>query len=219
MAIRVIVIEDHLLALEAMLAALSERPDIEIVATATSGEGAHGLLQLVRDNEPHLVILDFSMRFSNLNPFTAIPALKEHYPEVDVLVLARREDGILVRWLISYKVTGCLFSDDEQIRSLGTVVRKISEGRMVCSQEIVERYFQLFELALTPRELDVLGLVAEGWLNCEIARRLSISPVTVRNHLSNIYAKLDIPQDAGVNPRVCAINVARHLGLLGEQVC
>lgn len=197
MTIRVVIVEDHLLALEAMSAALGQYPDIEIVATASSEDGTDGLLQLMRDNEPHLVILDLSTKFSNLNPFTTIPALKEHYPEVDVLVLARREDGILVRWLISHKVMGCLFNDDEQTQSLGAAVRKISEDRMAYSQEITERYFQLFELALTPRELDVLGLAAEGWLNCEIARRLSISPVTVRNHLSNIYAKLDIPQDAG----------------------
>jgi DNA-binding NarL/FixJ family response regulator len=218
MTIRVIVVEDHLLALEAMSVELSKHPDIEIVTTASGDVSTANLLQLIHDNEPHLVILDLSMKVSNLNPFATIPSLQKNCPEVDVLVLIRREDGILVRWLISCKVKGCLFNDDEQTLSLGAVVRKISEGKIAYSQEILERYFQLFELALTPRELDVLGLAGEGLSNSGIAKRLSISSVTIRNHLSNIYAKLGIPQDAGLNVRVCAINIARRLGLARTDV-
>jgi DNA-binding CsgD family transcriptional regulator len=56
--------------------------------------------------------------------------------------------------------------------------------------------FHLSDLILTPRKLDVLYLAGEGMSNCEIADRLSISPVTIRNHLSNLYAKLGILQNA-----------------------
>jgi DNA-binding NarL/FixJ family response regulator len=106
-----------------------------------------------------------------------------------------------------------LLTDDLRTLSLGEVVRRMSQGNVVYSQQIMERYFQLSDLALTPRELDVLGMAAQGLSNGEIARQLCVSPVTVRNHLSNIYAKLDVPQEAGVNSRVYAINSARHLGL------
>ena len=108
---------------------------------------------------------------------------------------------------------GCLFNDDERIQSLGTVVHKVTEGKLVYSQRIVERYFQLFELALTPRELDVLYLAGEGLSSGGIAERLSVSPLTIRNYLSRIFAKLGIPQEAELSSRVCAINMARHLGI------
>jgi two-component system response regulator DesR len=218
MVIRVIVIESHLLALEGVSAKLERRPNIEVVATVSGNVGMDDLLQLVHDNDPHLVIFDLSLKVSSLDPFATISTLTERCPEVRIVVLVGREDGILVRWLVSHRVVGCLFSDDEQIRSLETVVRKVADGKLAYSQEIMERYFQLFELALTPRELDVLYLAGEGLSNGEIAKRLSISPVTVRNYLSSIYAKLGIPQEAGVSPRVCAINMARHLGLRGMGV-
>jgi DNA-binding NarL/FixJ family response regulator len=214
MGIRVIVIESHLMALEGILAKLDEPSDIEVVAALSDGVGTDDLLQLVRDNRPHLAILDLSLKVSSLDPFEIISTLRERCPEVKIVVLVGREDGILVRWLVSRKVMGCLFSNDERIRSLGAVVRKVVDGKLAYSQEIMERYFQLFELALTPRELDVLYLAGEGLSNDAIAQRLSISPVTIRNHLSNVYAKLGIPQEAGVSPRVYAINRARHLGLM-----
>jgi DNA-binding NarL/FixJ family response regulator len=214
MGIRVIVIESHLMALEGILAKLDEPSDIEVVAALSDGIGTDDLLQLVRDNRPHLAILDLSLKVSSLDPFDIISTLRKKYPEVKIVVLVGRDDGILMRWLVSHKVTGCLFSSDEQVRSLGDVVRKVAEGKLAYSQEIMERYFQLFELALTPRELEVLYLAGEGLSNDAIAKRLSVSPVTIRNHLSNVYAKLGIPQEVGVSPRVCAVNRAKHLGLI-----
>jgi DNA-binding NarL/FixJ family response regulator len=115
-------------------------------------------------------------------------------------------------------VIGCLLNDDEQVQSLGTVVHKVAEGKLAYSQEIVEQYFHLSDLTLTPRELDVLYLAGEGLSNCEIAERLSVSPVTIRNHLSNVYAKLGIPQDARLSSRTCAIKMARQLGVMRTSI-
>jgi DNA-binding NarL/FixJ family response regulator len=215
MAIRVIVIEGHLLALRGISAELDEIPDIQLVAALSGGMQVSDLMELVQNKNPHLAVLDLSLKVACLDPFEAVPALKERYPELDIVALVGREDVILIRWLVAHKVMGCLFSDDEQIESLGAVVHKVAEGKLAYSQEIVERYFHLSDLTLTPRELDVLYLAGEGLSNCEIANRLSISPVTVRNHLSNVYAKLGIPQDARWSPRVCAVKMARELGVLG----
>ena len=215
MAIRVIVIEGHLLALRGISAELDEIPDIQLVAAPSGGMQVSDLMELVQNKNPHLAVLDLSLKVACLDPFEAVPALKERYPELDIVALVGREDVILIRWLVSHKVMGCLFSDDEQIQSLGAVVHKVAQGKLAYSQEIVERYFHLSDLTLTPRELDVLYLAGEGLSNCEIANRLSISPVTVRNHLSNVYAKLGIPQDARWSPRVCAVKMARELGVLG----
>jgi DNA-binding NarL/FixJ family response regulator len=213
MTIRVVVVENHLLALKGISAELDQHSEIEVVAALAGERDTDDLLQLVQDKDPHLIILDLSLKVSCLDPLEIIPTLRKAYPEVEIVVLIGHEDWILIRWLLSRKVMGCLFSDDEQIQSLGAVVHKVADGKLTYSQEIVERFFQLFEIALTPRELDVLYLVGEGLSNGEIAERLSISPVTIRNHLSNIYAKLGVPQEAGLSPRVCAINLARHLGM------
>ena len=202
------------MALRGISAELDEIPDIQVVAALSGCVQVSDLLELVQDKNPHLVILDLSLKVACLDPFETIPALKERCPDVESVVLVGREDVILVRWLVSHKVMGCLFNDDEQIQSLGAVVHKVADGKLAYSQEIVERYFHLSDLTLTPRELDVLYLAGEGLSNGEIAERLSISPVTVRNHLSNVYAKLGIPQDARWSPRVCAIKMARELGVM-----
>jgi DNA-binding NarL/FixJ family response regulator len=107
-----------------------------------------------------------------------------------------------------------LFNDDRGLLSLGDTVRAISEGKMVYSREIVERYLQLSELTLTPRERDVVLRVANGLSNTGTGKALSISCATVRNHLSRIYAKLGVPQDGDMNPRVCLVNRVRRLGLV-----
>jgi DNA-binding NarL/FixJ family response regulator len=214
MAIRVVVVEGHLLALRGISTELDKIPDIQVVAALSGCVQVSDLLELMRAKNPHLAVLDLSLKVACLDPFETIPALKERYPEVKIVALVGREDVILIRWLVSHKVTGCLFSDDKQTQSLGAVARKVAEGKLAYSQEIVERYFHLSDLVLTPRELDVLYLAGEGMSNCEIANRLSISPVTIRNHLSNVYAKLGIPQDARWSPRVCAIKMARELGVM-----
>jgi DNA-binding NarL/FixJ family response regulator len=214
MAIRVVVVEGHLLALRGISAELDKISDIQVVAALSGCVQVGDLLELMQNKNPHLAVLDLSLKVACLDPFETIPALKERYPEVKIVALVGREDVILRRWLVSHKVTGCLFSDDKQTQSLGAVARKVAEGKLAYSQEIVERYFHLSDLVLTPRELDVLYLAGEGMSNCEIADRLSISPVTIRNHLSNVYAKLGIPQDARWSPRVCAIKMARELGVM-----
>jgi DNA-binding NarL/FixJ family response regulator len=192
MTIRVVVFENHLLALMGISAELSQDPEIEVVAALVNVRGTDGLLQLIHEKDPQVVIFDLSLKVSCLDPFETIPALKERYPEVEIVVLIGHEDGILIRWLVSHRVMGCLFNDDERIQSLGTVVHRVTEGKLVYSQRIVERYFQLFELALTPRELDVLYLAGEGLSSGGIAERLSISPLTIRDYLSHIYAKLGV---------------------------
>ena len=202
------------MALRGISAELDKISDIQVVAALSGCVQVGDLLELMQNKNPHLAVLDLSLKVACLDPFETIPALKERYPEVKIVALVGREDVILIRWLVSHKVTGCLFSDDKQTQSLGAVARKVAEGKLAYSQEIVERYFHLSDLILTPRELDVLYLAGEGMSNCEIADRLSISPVTIRNHLSNVYAKLGIPQDARWSPRVCAIKMARELGVM-----
>ena len=211
MAIRVVLIEDQLLVLEGMKAALGNHPAIEVVATITGQDDA---LRLIRETRPDVVVLDLDVKGADLVSATEIATLECICPKVRVLVLVGRDDAFLVRELIDAGVRGCLFGSDEETLSLGTVVCQIFEGEPVYSRKVMAKYIELSKFALAPRELDVLRLADEGLLNERIAEHLAISSSTVRNYLSAAYTKLGISQKAGMNSRVCALNRARRLGFL-----
>lgn len=204
-------IEDHLLVQEAVSTALKAHSDIEIVASDT---GEADFLRLIRETRPDVVIFDVGVGMHDPDPVAAVEAIRRTSPRTEVLALVGRGDGLFVRGIIEAGARGCLLKDDEQILSLGAVVRRISRGERVYSQEAMEMYFDLSNVDLRPQELTILDLVADGLSNVAIAERLGISSSTVRNCLSAVYAKLGTSQEAGVNPRVDAINRARQLGLL-----
>jgi len=211
MAIRVVLIEDHLLALQAMSAALKKEPDIEVVATTT---GKDDPLRLARETRANVVILDAKVRMPGTDPVTMVVNLKRVCPAIEVLVLIGHDDDVLVSKLIDAGVRGCLFKTDEQTLSLGTIVRRLSKRELLFSQRILQTYFDPFKPILALRELSVLRLAAEGLTNGAIAEQLMLSDSTVRNYLFSIYAKLGISKKERWNPRVVAINKARKLGLL-----
>jgi DNA-binding NarL/FixJ family response regulator len=211
MAIRIAVIGDHILLLQAMSAVLGGNPDIEVVATDT---GKTGLLRLIRQTCPNVVLLDFSVRGRGFDPFMTVENLKRAYPIVRILAVICRDDGILIRGLVHTGVAGCLFNDDQQILDLGTVLCSIARGEQVYSQGMLEKYLDHPRFFLLSHELAILRLAAEGLSNSAIAERLMITDRTVRNNLSTVYKKLGTSQRTGMNPRVDAINRARQLGLL-----
>lgn len=211
MTIRVAVIEDHLLVLQAVSDALEEYPGIEVVAADT---GQADALRLIRETQPDVVILDVGVRIRDLDPVTTVEMIKRTCPAVEVLALVSCGDAIFVREIIEAGVRGYLSKNDEQILSLGTVVCNIIGGKRVYSQDVIERYLDLSNPVLTPQELAVLRLAAEGLSNSTIAERLAVSCRTARNYMSAIYSKLGISHKAGLNLRVYAINRAKQLGLL-----
>lgn len=214
MAIRVVMIGDHLLVLQAVSAMLKGDPDITVVASDT---GRGDLSRLVREARPDVVILDLSVRGNDLDPAATAETLKRGYPAVEILALIGRDDGVFVRGLVDAGVTWCLFNDDERLLSLGTVLRRVSRGERGYSQGIMEMYLDGPRAALTPNELAILRLAAEGLSNHAISKQLMIADKTVRNSLSAVYTKMDISRGNGVNSRVEAINRARELGLLRER--
>jgi two-component system response regulator DesR len=211
MTVRVVVIGNHLLALQAVSATLRGNPDIEVVTRDT---GEANLLRVTRETRPDIVIIDFSVRTPALDPGMAVEVLKQACPTVEILALIGHNDSASVRGIIDAGARGCLFSDDEQLLSLSTVLRRIARGERTYSQAVLEGYMNHPYCALTPHQLAVLRLAAEGLSDRTIAKRLAISPQTVRNHLCNIYTRLGVSSQTGMNRRVGAINRAKRLGLV-----
>lgn len=218
MAIRVLVVEPDALAREAIIAQLERYPETEVVSPIEGHWTAEHSLELTREKQADVLILDFNASNLGTDDFEVVKAVSHPESGVRLLARVRRDDAILIRRLTSSRVTGCFFIDDASVLSLGEVVCRVHSGRVTYSQEIYEQIFRHLEVSLTDRELDVLSLLERGLSNRGIAEALLISPATVQNHISSVYAKLDIREDAKLSRRMCAVNAARRSGFARETI-
>ena len=214
MPIRVVAIEDHPLMLKAIMQELEAHSDIQVVGQAMHGTA---LFRLVSQTSPDVVILDLGMSSGGaFEPITAVNALRQTHPQVEILVLTGYSDGLWVRELIAAGARGYVLKSDDLSLCLPEAVRTVYRGERFYSPAVTEKYFEGEDAILSAQELTALQLVAEGLSNSQIGRELGLSEKTVRNNLSTIYGKLGIRADKGVNSRVAAINKAREFGLLDE---
>jgi DNA-binding NarL/FixJ family response regulator len=211
MTIRVVLIEDHPLALRGMLATLAKDREIDIVGAAT-GEG--NPLGLVREEKPDVIVFDVNTKLQGVDPVTMVVNLKRIWPSGRILVLMGPDENILLRGLIHAGARGCMLKTEHEVLQLRRTVHRLHEGELIYPQEILKTYFDLSSPILTPRELEVLRLAARGMTSSAIGEELGISDNTVRNYLSAVYEKLGVSGDSAWNARVLAINRARRLGLL-----
>jgi DNA-binding NarL/FixJ family response regulator len=205
MGIRVVIVERHVGALQGFLVKLERHPDISVAGILSSVLTTDGLVRLIDQHHPDVVLLDASTGLIGLNTLSAISTVNQAYPGIHLLCVVNRNRGMFLRWLVSLKVRGCIFHNDERLPRVGEIVHEISEGETVYSQEIVEHYSQLPGLVPTQLDLEVMVRVELGFSNRAIAEQLSISPSTVSRHLSKIYAKLGVPED-GVDRRIWLVN-------------
>jgi DNA-binding NarL/FixJ family response regulator len=194
---RVVIVEDHTILREGVRALLSSNADLEIVADAADGREA---LRFVERLEPDLVITDLSMpRMSGVD---VIRSVKKLSPRTKVIALTvhKTEEYILATFKAG--ADGYLLKDSTYAE-LEMAVKHVLSGRRYVSpgisDKIVAGYLEgrapLTESAwdkLTPREREILKLIAEGFKNKEIARDLCISVKTVEKHRSNLMEKLDL---------------------------
>ena len=192
--VRVVLADDHRIVREGIRDRLSAEADIEVVGEAADGREA---LDLVRRHAPDIVVLDVEM--PEMTGVEVARALRDDGAATRVLVLSGYDDAEYVGALLDAGAAGYL-TKDESLRSIVEAVRGIAAGedgwlsRRVAAQ-VVSLRRQRPEGppgGLTPRETDVLRLVAQGRTNAAAAAALSVSEHTVRNHLANVYAKLEV---------------------------
>jgi DNA-binding NarL/FixJ family response regulator len=210
--IRVLVVDAHPLYREGLVGAIDTMPGKEVVGEA--GDGAEAVRRTA-ELAPDVVVMDLHM--PELNGVDATRAITAEHPDVAVLVLTMLEGDDSVFAAVRAGARGYLLKGADRAE-IGRALDAVAHGEVVFSSSIAERVLAFFAGGragaaaapfpeLTDREREVLDLVARGLTNAEIARRLVVSDKTVRNHVSNVFAKLHV---AG---RAEAVARARDAGL------
>lgn len=209
--VRVLVADDHPLYRRGLVSTLASI-DAGVVAEAANGAEA---VTLAVEHEPDLVIMDLHM--PELNGIEATRKIVQSLPSVAVLVVTMFDDDESVFAAMRAGARGYVLKDagDEEILR---AVSAVTAGEAIFSAPIAQRVIGYFSAAgaaarlpafpeLTEREREVLELIAQGHDNSTIARRVYLSPKTVRNHVSNIISKLQVAD------RAQAIARARDVGI------
>ena len=210
--LRILIADDHLLFRDGLRALLTAAPDTDLIGEAATGDEA---VVLTSKLQPDVVVMDLQM--PELNGIEATRQIVQASPHVGVLVVTMFEDDGSVFAAMRAGARGYLLKGakyDEMLRA----IRAVGGGEAIFSPAIAVRlmeYFANIRPATVPqvfpelseREREILGLIAQGQKNAEIAAALFLSPKTVRNHVSNILSKLQIAD------RTAAIIRAREAGL------
>jgi DNA-binding NarL/FixJ family response regulator len=196
---RIALADDHVLVRQGFKRILEGVGDLEVIGEANDGIE---LLNLLSKVTPHMVILDIFM--PNLRGIEAIHEIKKIHPDVKVLILTMHKDKEYLYLSLSAGAKGYLLKEDAD-KELFSAIEKVRQGKTYISpyftEEVVDDLVQIgkgdtktiFETdTLTPREREVLKLVAEGKSSKEIAHLLDISVSTVNNHRASIMEKLNL---------------------------
>jgi len=217
MAIRVLLVDDQALFREGLETLLSVHRDIQVVGQASNGQEA---VEVAAQVDPDVVLMD--VRMPILNGVRATRRLKRAQPQCRVIVLSTFDDDEYVFDALRAGAVGYLLKDVASAR-LVEAIRAASRGESILEPSVAAKVIaeftrvssmvpsaQMEQLVepLSERELEILGLIARGASNREIADQLFIAEGTVKNHVTHILGKL------GVRDRTQAALKARELGLL-----
>lgn len=195
--IRVLLADDHTILRDGIRALIDDQADIEVIGEAEDGLST---VKMVAKLIPDVVIMDIAMPM--LNGIEATRQIQRDYPQVKVLILTMHENEEYIRQVLAAGALGYVLKDAAAHDLLGAI-RAVHRGEAVLSPAItrlvIEDYLRWGDIrpadisdGLTPREREILQLIAEGYTNKEIAEILSLSVKTIQSHRSNLMSKLDL---------------------------
>ncbi|TME74914.1 MAG: response regulator transcription factor [Chloroflexi bacterium] len=198
--IRVLIVDDHAVVRSGLRTILETEPDIEIVGEAGDG---HAALELAQELLPDVVLMDINM--GDWDGVTATRRVRNYVPSARVIVLTNYDEDDLVFSSIRAGASGYLLKEVTATQ-LTNSIRTVADGFSLIypsvARRVLDEFGQLRTNApsgetdvysdLTPREREVLRLVASGRANKEIGAQLGISERTVKTHISNIFSKLEL---------------------------
>ena len=210
--IRILLADDHPFFRDGVRVLLDSVADTKVVGEAQTGEQA---IELAASLQPDVVLMDINM--PGVNGIEATRRILHASPHIHVLVVTMYEDDDSVFSVLRAGARGYLLKGANQVELL-RAIRGVAAGEVIFGAGIAQRVMGYFAAPrpavpwqafpdLTDREREILGLIARGHSNAEIVQRLMLSPKTVRNHISNIFSKLQVAD------RTEAISRAREAGL------
>ena len=196
----IVVVDDHAIMRDGLRAILNNEPGIVVLGTADDGRAA---LEIVGEKQPDIVVMDLSM--PRTGGAEAIHKIKARYPDIRVVVLTFHKEDAHIHSALEAGADAYVLKDDGRADLLAAI-RAVRSGRSFLSPAICDRVMSGYVRAgassaehrsanwenLTPREREVLKLVAEGYKTREIAQYLSLSTKTVEKHRANMMRKLDL---------------------------
>ncbi len=198
--IRVVIIDDHPIVRAGMRTVLHDAPEIQIVGEGINGQEA---LRLVSELHPDVLVLDVNL--PDINGLEVTRRMRAHGDATVVLILTVHNDSQMIFGLLEAGATGYVLKDDT-LETLASAIQAVAHGETWLSSRITDQVVHralgdakmpaIPSPGLTPREMEVLCLVALGLDNEEIARKLTLTMRTVQNHVSTIYSKLGVESRA-----------------------
>lgn len=200
--IRVMLVDDHMMVRRGLAAFLKVFDDLLLVGEAESGEAA---IQRCAEARPDVILMD--MVLPMMDGAATTRAIRQQFPQVQVIVLTSFKEGDLIKKALEAGAIGYLLKD-VSADELARAIRAANSGRATLSPEAAQVLVETANqpptpgLDLTEREREVLALMVEGLNNTQIAGRLTVSPSTIKSHVSSILSKL------GVASRTEAVTLA-----------
>lgn len=201
MSLRVLVVDDHTLVRAGIRSLIEHVPDVESVSEASSGAQA---IELIASLAPDVVVMDIGMK--GMNGLDATAQIKDGFPDVQVIILSMFSSEEHVMQALRAGASGYLVKD-AATSELTVALQSVARGEVYLSppisKQIVDAYMSrigsggLVE-TLTPRQREILVLIAEGSSTKEIARQLDLSPKTVETHRAQLMERLGIHDLAGL---------------------
>ena len=190
--IRVMLVDDHTMVRRGLATFLKVHDDLQLAGEAESGEDA---IRMCAEILPDVILMDLVL--PEMDGAAATRIIRQQFPQVQVLALTSFKEGELIKNALEAGAIGYLLKD-VSADELARAIRAAHSGRATLSPEAAQALVETANqppapgLDLTEREREVLGLMIEGLNNTQIAGRLTVSPSTIKSHVSSILAKLGV---------------------------
>lgn len=201
--IRVLCVDDHSLVRKGIALILANEADMELVAEAGNGQEA---VKLFRQLQPDVTLMD--LRMPELDGIEAAKQIRAEFPDAKIIALTSYDGDQDIYRALQAGVRGYLLKEMVHTEVL-RAIRAVQAGKKLMPPIVAERLGEPFpQVALTPREVEVLTLVAQGLANKEIGARLGTAAGTIKMHVQNILAKL------GATDRTRAVTIGLQRGII-----
>lgn len=190
-SIRVLIVDDHTIVREGLVTLLEAFPDLTLAGETANGQEA---VKLCAEQNPDVVLMDLMMPV--MDGVTAIRKILKDHPDIRILALTSFVENEMVQTALEAGAFGYLLKNISA-RELAEAIRAAKVGKSSLAPEATQALIKAATAPpplghdLTPRELEILEHLVKGLTNAQIAQQLTISPATVKNHISNILPKLD----------------------------